>query len=156
MLAIIGCGNPTRSDDGIGVAVVRRLQDRLAGQPREDVRIFDAGTDGMGVMFLARGATRLILVDAASTGSEPGAIFEVPGAELEGRPTSGLNLHDFRWDHALYTGRQIFKSDFPEDVRVFLIEAERLDIGLELSPAVSAAGDVVVEKIWNAIASGDD
>ena len=34
-------------------------------------------------MFQARGADRLVIIDAAMSGSDPGAVFEVPGAELE-------------------------------------------------------------------------
>ncbi len=147
MLTIIGCGNPNRSDDGAGVAVAHGLTDRLAGALPPRVRIFDAGTDGMGVMFQARGSDALIIVDASSTGSEPGAVFEVPGAELEGKPPASHTLHDFRWDHALYAGRQIFRDDFPADVSVFLIEAASLDFGLELSPPVAAAVERVIEKI---------
>lgn len=147
MLTIIGCGNPNRSDDGVGILVVRKLMERLQAEPVEGVRIYDAGTDGMGVMFQARGASSLILIDAARTGSEPGAIFEAPGSELEGKPPNSFTLHDFRWDHALFAGRQIFKANFPEDVSVYLVEAASVDFGTELSAPVSAAADIVFEKI---------
>ncbi len=152
MLTIIGCGNPNRSDDGVGIAVVHRLQERLQTEPQADMRIFDAGTDGMGVMFQARGSSSLILIDACKSGADPGAIFEVPGNELEGKPPDSFNLHDFRWDHALFAGRQIFKNEFPEDITVFLIEAANLEFGLELSAPVAAAAEQVVEKIMERIA----
>ncbi|MCK9194602.1 MAG: hydrogenase maturation protease, partial [Nevskia sp.] len=53
MLCIIGCGNPTRSDDGVGVYVAQQLQAQLPAQTR--VRVYDTGTNGMEVMFKARG-----------------------------------------------------------------------------------------------------
>jgi len=132
MLTVIGCGNLNRSDDGVGVIVVRMLHEKFRNEPLPNTQIFDAGTDGMGVMFKARGSQSLIIIDAGNTGSEPGAIFEVPGHEMEGKPPDSFNLHDFRWDHALYSGRKIFKDEFPDDVRVFLIEARSLS---ELSSA---------------------
>jgi hydrogenase maturation protease len=147
MLAIIGCGNPNRSDDGAGIAVVHELLKCYQGRLPKDVRLFDAGTDGMGVMFMARGAKSLIVVDASATGAEPGAIHEVPGAELEGAPPDSHTLHDFRWDHALYAGRRIFREEFPKDVSVFLIEAASLSLGLELSPPVSASVGRVAEML---------
>lgn len=153
MLTIIGCGNPNRSDDGAGVAVVNGLIDRLNGSVPKTVRIFDAGTDGMGVMFQARGAKSLIIVDASNTGAEPGAVFEVPGDELAGKQPDSFTLHDFRWDHALYSGRQIFKDDFPAEVSVYLIEAQTLEMGLTLSSPVTTAVDLVIEKIWQRIQS---
>lgn len=146
MIAVIGCGNPNRSDDGAGLEVLRMLKSRgLDGLPA--VSLFDAGTDGMGVMFAARGCRSLIVVDACRTGSSSGAVFEVPGEELEARHQPTLNLHDFRWDHALYAGRRIFKEDFPKDVVVLLIEAGRLDFGIGLSSAVSAAIPKVADRI---------
>ena len=112
-----------------------------------DVQIFDAGTDGMSVMFKARGSDSLIIIDAGNTGSEPGAVFEVPGHELEGKPPGSFNLHDFRWDHALYSGRQIFKDEFPTDVTVYLIEAKSLELGLELSDIAQKSAGIVADKI---------
>ena len=153
MLTIIGCGNPNRSDDGAGVEVVRRLADALGDKYSDHLRIFDAGTDGMGVMFKARGATSLILVDACRSGSDAGAVFEVPGHELEGVPPPSLNLHDFRWDHALYAGRRIFKEEFPTDILVYLIESQVLSPGIGLSAAVEKATNLVVERLQQRIAA---
>jgi hydrogenase maturation protease len=141
-IAIIGCGNPNRCDDGAGIEVVRLLRDML-GVPGDRVRLLDAGTDGMSVMFAARGCGALIIVDACLAGAEAGAIFEVPGAELAAPPKDSFTLHDFRWDHALHAGRRIFAADFPAEVSVFLIQAARVDLGIGLSPAVKdAAGRV--------------
>jgi hydrogenase maturation protease len=147
MLTIIGCGNSNRTDDGVGVYVAQQLQKFLRENPKENIKIFDAGTGGIEVMFQARGASRLIIIDAGQTGSEAGAIYEVPGAELEREREVNYSLHDFRWDDALFAGRKIFKDDFPKDVSVFLIEAESLDYGLELSPKVKSAADKVIERL---------
>jgi len=147
MIGVIGCGNPNRSDDGVGPAVVRALKDRAADGQTEQVRLIDAGTDGMAAMFAARGCRSLIIVDACRSGSEPGAVFEIPGCELERSYAPALNLHDFRWDNALYAGRRIFRDDFPSNVAVLLIEAETVEFGIGLSPAVSAAATIVVERI---------
>lgn len=146
MLAVIGCGNPNRCDDGAGPQVLRMLAARGAGTDPH-VRLLDAGTDGMAVMFAARGCRTLVIVDACRSGSEPGALFEVPGAELESRHERTMSLHDFRWDHALYAGRQIFGADFPTDVTVLLIEAESVDFGLTLSPRVARAAATAADRI---------
>jgi hydrogenase maturation protease len=145
MIVVIGCGNPNRSDDGVGPEVVHALQGR--GIASDDVRLLDAGTDGMAVIFAARGCRTLLIIDACRSGSEAGAIFEVPGAELEQQYQPSLNLHDFRWDHALHAGRMLLRDDFPTDVTVLLIEAENVDFGVGLSPAVSAAASKVVDRV---------
>jgi len=151
MLCVIGCGNATRSDDGVGVGVARVLQAHLRHAKAPHARVFDAGTGGMDVMFQARGARRLIIVDASRSGSDAGAIFRVPGKELEALPDPGYSLHDFRWQHALAAGRKIFRDDFPTDVTVFLVEAANLNFGMELSAPVAAAARSVVAEILRVI-----
>lgn len=147
MIAIIGCGNANRTDDAAGLEVVRLLLAYPALKARCDLHILDAGTDGMAVMFAARGCTTLIVVDSCQTGAEPGAIFEVPGKEVENRLTHSYNLHDFRWDNALYAGRQIYRDAFPKDVTAFLIEARSVEYGVGLSPDIREAAALVASKI---------
>ncbi|MFH7029103.1 MAG: hydrogenase maturation protease [Heteroscytonema crispum UTEX LB 1556] len=151
MLTIIGCGNLNRNDDAVGVIIAQRLQQYLIEHPHRDVRIYDCGTAGMEVMFHAKGSKHLIIIDASSTGSEPGAVFKVPGKELETLPEPSYNLHDFRWDNALAAGRKIFQDDFPREVTVYLIEAANLSFGLELSPAVQHSANLVFEEITTLI-----
>ncbi len=161
-LSVIGCGNPNRSDDGAGVYVAQALLRQYAAPPLtvgeasavpRQVCIYDAGTAGMDVMFQAKGSDTLILVDASCSQSAPGSIFEVPGEEVENIPEPGYNLHDFRWDHALYAGRRIFQQSFPQNITVYLIEAGSLDFGLELSEAVKESADRVVDRIKQRIDS---
>ncbi|MGO4682402.1 hydrogenase maturation protease [Hyphomicrobium sp. 2TAF46] len=147
MIAVIGCGNANRKDDAVGIEVIRLLRSRNDFRGREDVRLLDAGTDGMSVMYAARGCDALIIVDSSRTGSEPGSVFEVPGRELEAPHVPSLNLHDFRWDHALFAGRQLYREQFPSDVTVYLIEARDLELGLGLSSEIDAAARTVADRI---------
>jgi hydrogenase maturation protease len=143
LIAVIGCGNPNRSDDGVGIEVARRLAPRA----RPELQILDAGTDGMAVMFAARGCKTLILVDACTTGASPGTLFQVPAEQLAVPHRPSYTLHDFRWDHALYAGRKMFDAGFPTDLTVLLIEASSIALGIGLSAEVSAAAARAVERI---------
>ncbi len=138
-LVVIGCGNLNRSDDGVGVCVLRQLQQRWGAALPAGVRLFDAGTGGMEVMFMARGARTLLIVDACRSGSAPGAVFRLPGSTIDGSHPPSYSLHDFRWDHAVHAGRRIFGSDFPADLEVFLVEAGSLALGTDLTPPVQQA-----------------
>lgn len=143
-VAVIGCGNPNRSDDGAGPHVVALLR----GRPLPETAVLhDAGTDGMGVMYAARGASHLIVVDARAPEAAPGALYEVPGEALAAAAPHAMNLHDFRWDHALHAGRLIYGADFPAFVKVLLIEAETLVLGVGLSPAAAATAGVAADRI---------
>jgi hydrogenase maturation protease len=153
MITVIGCGNANRSDDAVGIEVVRLLNGRNDLRSRTDVRLLDAGTDGMAVMFAARGCKTLIVIDSCQTGAEPGAIFKIPGSEVESEKQPSLNLHDFRWDHALYAGRKMYGDAFPTDVTVYLIEARSCDFGIGLSREIETASKAVAESIEVSIAS---
>jgi len=141
---VIGCGNPARQDDGVGVEVVRELRRHARGA---DVELIDAGTGGMDVMFRVRGAARVVIVDACRSGSEPGAIFRLPAREATTPAVHGFSLHGLRWDHALYAGTRMFGDAFADHAEVILVEAQDLGFGLELSAAVSSAAARVVEML---------
>ena len=141
---IIGCGNLLRSDDGAGPMLIRKLWEH--GVP-PGVRLADGGTAGMDVAFQIGDAEELILVDACKSGDEPGTIFEIPGEEVETPPLKDVNLHDFRWDHAIALGRWLLKSRFPKKVTVFLIEAENISYGFGLSRTVDNALDRLADEL---------
>jgi hydrogenase maturation protease len=146
-VAVIACGNPTRSDDGVGAEVLRQLAASGCDTDPGRVKLLDAGTDGVAVIFAARGCRQLIVVDACASGSEPGTVFELPGKELADDPACPLGTHDFRWEDAIAAGRRIFGDEFPADVTVFLIEAQSLDFGVGLTLTVSAAAAKVADRI---------
>jgi hydrogenase maturation protease len=137
-IVVIGCGNLLRGDDAVGPTLVRQLWDE--GVPRTGVVLVDGGTAGMDVAFKMRGARRVIIVDASSSGSPPGTIFRVPADQLENTPPlEGLHSHSFRWDHALSLGRWLLGEEYPRDVTVFLIEAGDVSFGVPLSAPVAVA-----------------
>ena len=106
----------------------------------------------MDVAFRMRGADKVIIVDACTTGSAPGTMFKVPGAELENLPPlTGLNMHAFRWDHALAFGRWLLKDEYPRDITVYLIEAESLEFGADLSKTVREAMEKVIVMLTESL-----
>lgn len=147
---VIGCGNILRGDDAVGPRLVRELWRR--GLP-DGVLCADGGTAGMDVAFQMRGAHRVVIVDAARTGSEPGTIFRVPAQEVTSpRELSGLHTHSFRWDHALAFAQWLLGPQCPTDITVFLIELASTELGAELSPQVEAAmhqaADLIATEFW--------
>jgi coenzyme F420 hydrogenase subunit delta len=82
-IVVAGCGNPLYADDGFGPAVVESLQGlELPG----NVRVVDAGLGGPHFVFTLldpESTKRLIIVDIADFGGEPGelrwlAVDELP------------------------------------------------------------------------------
>jgi Ni,Fe-hydrogenase maturation factor len=72
----------------------------------------------------------------------------VPGDEVANLPPlAGINLHAFRWDHALAFARWLLREGRPERVSAILIEGATFDVGAALSPAVDRAIDAVVDRL---------
>jgi hydrogenase maturation protease len=147
MLTIVGCGNALRGDDGVGPFVARRMRARIVDLGWHDVQAIDAGTDGRSVPFAMRGSDALVIVDTTRTGAEPGTIFQVPGEILARDYTPSINLHDFRWEHALAAGKRMFAAEFAVAIAVLLVEVDETGVGLALSPRVRDAAGTVVDRV---------
>lgn len=140
-VVVVGCGNLLGGDDAVGPAVVQQLGED--GVP-DHVKVVDGGTAGMNVAFSMRGARTAVLVDAASTGAEPGTIFRLADEQLDHLPAANPMLtHDLRWQHALSLARWMLGGDHPAHVVVYLIEIEQVQPGAPMSSAVQQAMDRV-------------
>lgn len=72
-MLVAGFGNVLRGDDGFGVEVVRRLQDR--GAPPGTVCL-EIGTGGVALaQELMTPCDRLVIVDAMTRGGKPGDLY---------------------------------------------------------------------------------
>jgi hydrogenase maturation protease len=108
----------------------------------------DAATAGIDVALAMRSVPHVIVVDACRSGSPPGTLIELSGAEVEKLPPpSGISLHSLRWDHALAFARWRLATEYPARVTVLLIEGERFEYGEPLSPAVEKTVERVCDTI---------
>ena len=95
-IVIAGCGNPLFADDGFGPAVVEEMQ--KLSLP-DNVSIVDAGLGGPHFIFTLldpEKTRKLIIVDIADFGAEPGSITKLRVEDLP--PGSYRDAHS--WDLA--------------------------------------------------------
>ena len=146
--AVLGFGNPVRSDDGVGVYVAEQLREHCADAP--DVSVFDMGTAAFETLFQLRGHQRIIIVDALVNSGEPvGTLFKVPADEIASAPQEDplVFLHGMKWDQALSYAKKIMRNDYPDDITVYLIAIENTALDVSMSPIVKDAANQVIEKI---------
>ncbi|MEO6347417.1 MAG: hydrogenase maturation protease [Aquaticitalea sp.] len=146
--AIMGFGNPVRSDDAIGIYVIEQLQGMLS--ENEDISIFDMGTGAFEVLFGLKGHQRIIMVDGVINSNESvGTLFKVPAEEVLAAPEDDpmVFLHSIKWNQALSYAKKILREEYPEDIQVYLIAIENTKLEIELSETVKEAGDKVVQHI---------
>lgn len=146
--AIMGFGNPVRSDDAIGIYVIEQLKARI--KDIKNISIFDMGTAAFEVLFGLRGHKRIILVDGVLNSNEPvGTLFKVPAEEVMKAPQEDplVFLHGMKWDQALSYTKKILQDEYPKDIQVYLVAIENTKLEVELSNEVKLAGDKVVRHI---------
>lgn len=66
---VLGLGNPFRGDDGLGAAVIAVIKEK---EPPANVVVLDGGTPGLETILIWEGYKRVIIVDAAEMGLDPG------------------------------------------------------------------------------------
>lgn len=146
--AIMGFGNPVRSDDAVGIYVIEQLREKLP--ETEDISIFDMGTAAFEVLFGLKGHDKIILVDGVLNSNEPvGTLFKVPAEEVMKAPQDDplVFLHGMKWDQALSYTKKILQDEYPEDIQVYLVAIENTKLEIDMSDVVKEAGDKVVHHI---------
>ena len=150
---VAGFGNVLRGDDGFGVEVIRRLQDRVSGvEPWGDVELLDVGTGGIRLaQELCGGYDRVIVVDAMQRGGPPGSVYVLA---VDAPPTDdAIDTHLVVPSRALALARAL--GVLPDDVVLVGCEPEpdTLDeLTLELSPRARAGAARAVEAIVGLLA----
>lgn len=143
--AILGFGNPARSDDSIGCYVLQQLQERL--ESVEGLTLLDMGTSAFEVLFQLQGNERILLVDGViNTGEVDGTLYHLPASEVNAsiQDDPMVFLHSLKWDQALSYAKKILQDDYPEDIGVYLISITNTRLAIGMSEKVKAAGDRLV------------
>jgi hydrogenase maturation protease len=139
---IVGVGNALRRDDGAGLAAARRLRGALAVARQ----VIAKDGDCAALLDDWQGAEEVVVIDATSSGSEPGTIRRYEAHE---RPLpsafSRSSTHSFGVAEAIELARALGR--LPAHVVVFGIEGRDFTPGEGLSPDVDAAVDEVVKRV---------
>ena len=141
-ILVIGVGNAFRGDDGVGLVIARGLRElALSG-----VTVLEQSGEGAALLEAWAGAGRVIVVDAISSGSEPGTIhrFEVSDQPLPAH-FSGGSTHAFGLAEAVELARQLDR--LPSSLTIYGIEGKSYDRATGLSPEVEAAAEKLIKEI---------
>ena len=135
-------------DDGIGVRVVQELKERYRF-PAE-VEFLDGGTLGLDLLPRLEGVERLLIVDAIETGAAPGTVVRLCGDEIPVAMATKLSPHQMGLKDLLSVATLM---DYRIGEMVFWgVQPERIDMGLELSAAATAAMEPLGEEILGELA----
>ena len=141
-ILLIGIGNEYRCDDSIGLQVIRALKKRKL----PETIILESSGDGTELIEMFSSVRMAILIDAVSSGGNPGTIYQI---DAHKQPISAQlsfqSTHAFGVGEAIELARVL--EQLPPILLVYAIEGENFSIGIELTPKVEQAGQRVVEQV---------
>lgn len=130
---VIGLGNPLMADEGIGSALVGALAGLAeAGKlPTEKVEYLDGGCGGMYLLHSIAERKKVVLLDCARMGLEPGAIRRFTPDEVQTvKQMTHLSLHEVDILRVIELAKLI--GQCPDEIVIFGIEPAKIEphIGL--------------------------
>lgn len=142
---VLGIGNVTRSDDGIGVHIVRELKK----QPRVGVHIAELGTSILDALPLLAWADRVMAIDALVMGAAPGTIYSTQLDDIAPK-REPLSIHDLDLASVL---ELLPAGCLRPPVHIVGIEPASLEFGVTLSPALTEQFATIVAVVDHALQS---
>ena len=140
---VIGLGNVVMSDDGLGVNAVQRLGERHRLPP--DVEVVEGGTAGLLLLPYLADHPRVIIIDAIDTGADPGTLIRLDGEEWAAMFALRMTPHDLGLADLLGAARA--SGAWPAELTLYGLQPGAVELGVELSPAVVASLDALVDAV---------
>jgi len=126
-VVVVGVGNLLFKDEGIGAHTVHALQE-LDLPP--NVELIDGGTVPDVLTCLGK-VDKLIVIDAAEVGGEPGAIYRFRPEDLATGAGEAVSLHEVGVLQSLSMMRLL--GDEPQEVVIIGVQPAEIDWGMELT-----------------------
>ncbi len=140
---VLGLGNVLLSDEGVGVHVVRLLQERYRFPP--DVEILDGGTLGLDLLPYVEETDRLLIVDAVQMDAPPGTVARLEGDQIPAALNLKYSLHQMGLTDLLAAAS--LRGRYPPEVVLWGVQPASLEVGLDLSPTVAAQIEVLLANV---------
>jgi hydrogenase maturation protease len=135
---VIGTGNLLLKDEGVGVHVIQRLQEKKLPP---DVEVLDGGTSGFDLLYEMEGRKHVVIIDAVKGGEEPGTIYRFSGNDVKAREKAFVSLHDINLADVFRLAELL--GNKPE-IKVIGIEPKCIEPSLELSPEIEDKIPIVI------------
>jgi hydrogenase maturation protease len=139
---VLGLGNILLRDEGIGVHVVRAMQDMILPT---GVELYDGGTAGFALRDVLANRPKVIVIDAIDAGHAPGTVLRLDPRDLAERPEVKLSLHEVSFAETLRAAERLGLA--PREVVILGVQPQTVACGLDLSPQIAGLIPQIVELV---------
>ncbi|GAB4368129.1 MAG: HyaD/HybD family hydrogenase maturation endopeptidase [Calditrichia bacterium] len=148
-ILILGVGNLLCSDEGVGVHLIRRLQN-IALPPQ--VEVVDGGTAGFELIEYFRNRKKVILIDALHMEAEPGSLFRLTMDDFAQADLGPFAVHQIGLPELFHHVR---KLDSPPEVVIFgVVPKDIQNFKIGLSPQVEDRLPEIISLVIKEISEG--
>jgi hydrogenase maturation protease len=140
-IVVIGVGNLLLKDEGIGVHTVKALQE-IDLPP--DIELIDGGTSPDLIAYTRTG-DKMIIIDAARTGGEPGAVYRFGPEDLAVGKGTITSAHEMGIAENLKL--MALTGNEPREIVIIGIEPKDIDWGTELSPEIQVKLPEIIKVV---------
>ena len=137
---ILGIGNILLKDDGVGVHVIKQLENENLPST---IELVDGGTSTLDTLGFFLDYKKVIIVDCLRAGLEPGTIYKITPEDIKSHKKENLSIHDVQILDVVNMANMMNK--FPEVV-IFGIEPEEITLNLEMTETMISK---IPEIIYN-------
>ena len=131
---IIGIGNILFQDDGVGVHVIKQLENEMLPST---IELVDGGTSTLDMLGFFLDYKKVIVVDCLRAGLKPGTIYKIKPEDIQNYKKENLSIHDVQILDVVKMAKMMNK--YPEVV-IFGIEPQKISLELEMT-------EIMVSKI---------
>lgn len=150
-LLVVGIGNPLLSDDGVGLQLLEKLQEKF---DNPDIEFVDGGTMGIALLGRLENRKGIIFLDAIALKATPGTVHILSKKEIFDIKTRQTTAHEGNAAEILKTAALL--GDIPEQIYVAGLEPDELKTKIGLSTIVEKAlsnGVTEIEKLIKSVIS---
>lgn len=146
---VLGIGNLVMGDDGVGVLVAQRLQQRY--RFADNVEIMDGGTLGLDLLPKLENITNLIMIDAVETGQKAGTCVRLCGQELPIALETKVSPHQMGLKDLLAVSELMGHS--PNEMVLIGVQPGSIEMEIGLTSEVEAQFETLVSNVLSELAN---
>ena len=141
---VIGIGNTLMGDEGIGCKIAEHFSAHSQDYP--SIEFVDISTGGMKLLHIISGRKKALLIDCAVMGTEAGTMRRFTPEQAQSvKQLSHYSLHEVDVLKIIAMAHSL--GDCPDEIVLFGIEPERIELGQHLSETLTARFDDYVTTI---------
>ncbi|MCB2292804.1 HyaD/HybD family hydrogenase maturation endopeptidase [Clostridium algoriphilum] len=138
---ILGIGNILLQDDGVGVHVIKQLENEKLPST---IELVDGGTSTLDTLGLFLDYKKVIVVDCLRAGLKPGTIYKIKPEDIKNYKKENLSIHDVQ---ILDVARMANMMNKYPEVVIFGVEPEKIGVDLEMTQTVISKIPEIVSNI---------